>query len=87
MDRGAYHKESDMATEACVHTDMYIYHAFIKKFLLYFRQCWVFVAACRLSLFVVSGGYSLVKVHGFLTAAASLEHGSRALRLSICARV
>ena len=37
----------------------------------------VFVAACRFSLVASSGGYSLVTVHGLLTAAPSLvaEHG------------
>jgi len=37
---------------------------------------WVFVAVCRLSLVVVSRGYSLGAVGGFLIVAASLiaEH-------------
>ena len=33
---------------------------------------WVFSAACRLSLVVVSRGYSLVAVYMFLIMAASL---------------
>ena len=34
-------------------------------YFLYFWLCWVFIAACGLSLVVASGGYSLVGVHGF----------------------
>ena len=43
---------------------------------IYFWLRWVFVAACRLSPVVASGGYSVV-VCGLLTALASLaaEHG------------
>ena len=43
---------------------------------IYFWLCWVFVAACGLSLGAVSGGYS-VDVCGLLIAVASLlaEHG------------
>ena len=85
MNRGACHKESDMATEhACTHICIYTIHSL--KILLYFRLCWVFVAACRLSLFVVSRGYSLVEVHELTAAASLVEHGSRALGLSSCAR-
>ena len=48
---------------------------YFKIFLIYFWLCWVFVAALRLSLTAVSGGYSLV-MHGLLIAVASLfaEH-------------
>ena len=42
-------------------------HSFI-----YFWLCWVFIAACSLSLVVVSGGYSLVMVLGLLIVVASL---------------
>jgi len=44
---------------------------------------WVFVAACGLSLVVVSGGYCLVAVQGLLTAVASLvvEHRLKAFGL------
>ena len=45
---------------------------------IYFWLCWVFVAACRLSLVAMSGGYSSLRCMGFfLTALASLvaEHG------------
>ena len=35
--------------------------------------CWIFVAASGLSLAVVSGGYFLVAVWGFLIAVASLS--------------
>ena len=42
----------------------------------YFWLRWVFVAACELSLVVVSGGYSLVAEHVLLIEVASLveEH-------------
>ena len=48
---------------------------FLKK-CIYFSVHWVLVAACRLSLVVASGGYSLVAEHGLLIATASLtaEH-------------
>ena len=46
---------------------------------------WACIAACGLSLVAASGGYSLVVVHGLLTAVASLvaegglsSHGARA---------
>ena len=50
---------------------------FLKKLFIYFRMPWVFVAACKLSLVVASGGYFLVAVHGHLIVVASLvaEHG------------
>ena len=34
---------------------------FLKILLIYFWVCWVFFAACRLSLVVASGGYSLLQ--------------------------
>ena len=37
----------------------------------------VFIAACRLSLVVASGGYSLVAVHRLLIAVASLVAENR----------
>ena len=85
MDSGACHKESDMATEhVCTQICIYTMHS-LKKF--YFT----FGSAGSSSLHV---GFlclwwvdaTLVKVHGFLTVAASLEHSSRALGLSICSR-
>ena len=44
---------------------------------LIFRLCWVFIAACRLSLVEASRGYSLVAVFELLIVVASLvaEHG------------
>ena len=54
-----------------------LFHLFVyfPIYLLCFWLCWVFVAACRLSLVVASGGYSLAGVHGFLVVVASLvEH-------------
>ena len=49
---------------------------FFFKFLLFIWLCWVFVAARRLSLVAVSGGYSLLAVCGLPIAVASLvlEH-------------
>ena len=44
-------------------------------FYFYFWLCWVFVAACGLSLAAGSGGYSLVVRHGLLTVMASLVVG------------
>ena len=45
----------------------------------------MFVAACKLSLVTVNGGYSLVAVHRLLIAVPSLvvEHGFSACGLSI----
>ena len=41
------------------------------SFFLSLWLCWVFIAVCRLSLVVVSPGYSLAVVHGFLIVVAS----------------
>ena len=59
-------------------------YSFLKNFI-YFWLCWIFLAACGLSLVAVSGVYSscgergllFVAVHGLLIAVASLvaEHG------------
>ena len=47
----------------------------LTTFIYLFWLCWVFVAACRLSLVLESGAYSLVTIHGLLIAVASLvEH-------------
>ena len=53
---------------------IYIY-IYIYKFIFVWLH-WVFVAECGPSLAEVSGDYSLVAVHGFLIAVASLvvEH-------------
>ena len=49
---------------------------------IYFWLCWAFIAVCRLSLVVGSGGYSLAVVHGPLIAVASLvKHGLKACGL------
>ena len=45
---------------------------FVFILFLYFWLCWVFVAECRLSLGVKSGGSSLVVVHRLLIVVASL---------------
>ena len=49
---------------------------FFKKYLIYFRMCWVFVAVHRLSLVVMPGSCSLDMGHRILTAVASfvVEH-------------
>ena len=45
---------------------------------------WAIIALCGLSLVSESGGYSLVAVHGFLTALASLvEHKLWVVRASV----
>ena len=48
-----------------------------KLFIYYFWLHWVFTAAHGLSLVAASRGWSLVAMHGLLTAVASLiaEHG------------
>ena len=50
-------------------------HLFFNKniciFKFYFCLCWVFIAALRFSMVVVSGSYSLVTVRGLLIAVAS----------------
>ena len=47
------------------------------KINLIYLYTYVFIAVHQLSLVVVSGGYSLVAVQGFLTAVApiAVEHG------------
>ena len=84
MVRGACHKESDMATEhACTHVCIYTMHSL--EISLSFQLCWVFVAASRLSLWLIEAT-PLLRCR-LLTAAASLiKHGSQALGLSSCAR-
>ena len=52
-------------------------NAFLKNNSVYFWQCWVFVAAGRLSLVAVSGALLCTEVQGPLIAVVSLlaEHG------------
>ena len=59
-------------TKASILLQIFFFNNFI-----YFWLCCVFIAAHRLSLVVVSGGYSLVVVHGHLIVVASPfgEHG------------
>ena len=52
-----------------------------------FWLCWVFVAACRLSLAATSGDYSLVVVHRLLTAVACLVAEHRLLGVGASAAV
>ena len=48
---------------------------------IYFWLCWVFIAACRLSLVAANRGYSLLEVRAFLSAMASVvEPGLRGSR-------
>ena len=56
----------------CLHFSIVVHFNF---YFIYFWLCWVFVAACGLSLVAARGGYSVV-VHRLLTAVASLvaEH-------------
>ena len=59
-------------------------HIFFLNFIYFhLRLCWVFVAACGLSLVAVSRGHSLVVVHGLLTEVASLtaEHRGQSVWL------
>ena len=57
-----------------------------KKIIFIIYECIGFSLLLRLSLVVVSGGYSLVAAHDFLIAVASLisEHRLEARRLSSC---
>ena len=59
----------------------------IVLFIYYFLLCWVFIAACRLSLVAARSGYSLVVVHEPLIAAASLivEHRLQRMQASVAA--
>lgn len=50
---------------------------FFNNFYIYFWLCWVFVAACRLSLVVASRGLNLIVVHGLLNAVDSLAGDHR----------
>ena len=82
MDVGAiflkkdYNSRNVKRKESCFSTsDMQ--KRFLKHYLfIYFWLCWVFFAACGLSLVAESGSCSLVAVHGLLIAVASLvaEH-------------
>ena len=62
-----------------LHIYMYLFFFFLFYFdlFIYLWLCWVFVAACGLSLVAASRGYSFVAVRGLLIAVASLivEHG------------
>ena len=49
-------------------------HPIFKNLFIFWLR-WVFVAACGLSLVVVSGGYFLIVVCGLLTVVASLVAG------------
>ena len=57
----------------------------IYKFI-YFWLCWVFIAACRLSLLAVSGVYSLLRCAGFSLRWVLLlqSTGSRHVSFSSC---
>ena len=47
------------------------------KLFICFWLCWVFIAACGLSLVAASRGYSLVAVWGLLIAMASFVEAPR----------
>ena len=53
----------------------------------YFWLLWVFVVACKLSVVVESGGYSLAVVHGLLIVVISLavEHWLQGSQASVVA--
>ena len=68
----------------CVHGEKKPYHIFLFSiYLLIFLCCWVFTAAHRLSLVVVSGGPLVLVVHGLHIAVSSLvaEHRLKACGL------
>ena len=58
----------------CRQEDFFLINLFI--LCIYFWLCWVFVAACGLSLVAASGGLLFVVVHRLLTVVASFvaEH-------------
>ena len=64
---------------------VYVCSFFLKKKLFNFWLCWIFVAACRLSVVVVSGGYSLV-LCGLLTVMLLLLQSpdSRCVDFVVC---
>ena len=70
-----------------VHCPCFFFFFFNKFHLfIYFWLCWVFVAACGLSLVVASGGYSLLQCAGFLLRWLLLlrSTGSRCAGFSSC---
>ena len=58
----------------------------LKKIYLFIWLCWVFVAACGLSLVAASGGYSLLRCTGFSLRWLLLlrSMGSRCVGFSSC---
>ena len=64
----------------------HVYFLKIQFFFFFFWLCWVFVAVKGLSLVVVSRGYSLVAMLGFLIVVASLvvERGLWSVGFSNC---
>ena len=68
-------------------TDELFSKIFLRFTYFIFWLCWVFIAACELSLVVASGGYSLVVVFWLLIAVASnllWSTGSRVDGFSSC---
>ena len=59
-------------THTHTHTESLVFCKVFFNNCIYFWLCWVFIAACRLSLLVVSRGYSLVAMRGLLTVVAFL---------------
>ena len=63
----------------------FIFNTFIYFLFIYSWLCWVFTAARRLSLVVVSGGYSLLQCSGFSLRWLLLwSSGSRCAGFSSC---
>ena len=59
----------------CIWSNYCFFLPYIFKLFIYFRLCWVFNDACKLSLVAVSWGYCLVVVQGPFIAVASLVAG------------
>ena len=60
----------------CVYIYIYLFIYLYIYLFIYFWLCWIFIVAHGLSLVVMSGGCSLVALHGLLIVVASLvaEH-------------
>ena len=76
----------ETSCRSCKHGYKLLYLPFLKILFIKFLLCWVFVAIHRLSLALVSRGYSLVVVCGLHVVLASLvaEHGLWVHGVSSC---
>ena len=73
--RGSTHRDSAgriPCQSSLLYPWWFFFSFLICIYLFSLRLCWVFVAACRLSLAVASGGYSVLPVPWLLIAMASL---------------